>query len=580
MLAVRGRLDLLTGQMAVAQRELAESADLAGQADPLLAVELLDQAVSAALEAGLYDEASQAADRMADLAERSDETARFLADIAHGGVTWLRGEAEDGMALILRAVSRLEANPALAARPERQLDLASAWCDAGRPDRAWLFCNRAVELARDEGAAGRLPRALAWTAWLDGEGGRWSRALAYGSQALDLALATGQTYLACYANTILATVEAAQGRDDDCLRHAHDAEKLAGELGLRKLEVQARRTLALLDLGRGRLEEAITRYEGVRRLAADSGIAHPYYSPIPDLIEAYARVGAMDQARALLPEFLAHVPGHANPQSAARAARCRGIAAADDFDADFLEAIALHERGDVVFQHARTHLAYGERLRRAQRRRDARVQLRAAAEIFDRLDARPWAERARAELRASGETMASPGQGRRAADATGTADRPAGQRGTNQRRGRPGGVPEHPDGRVPPVQDLPQARRGLPDGARAPTRLGRNDPRLIRAASPRFTFVLRDSPDRHCGVHGRAGRAARPMVVVTARNHPGGSDAQAHRLNVRRRDDRGQRPRRHANRRQREHHHDPVSPAAQSSRRPPVPTPFCPSLPR
>ena len=64
-----------------------------------------------------------------------------------------------------------------------------------------------------------------------------------------------------------------------------------------------------------------------------------------------------------------------------------------------------------MFQHARTHLAYGERLRRAQRRRDARVQLRAATEIFDRLDARPWAERARAELRASGETVASPGRG-------------------------------------------------------------------------------------------------------------------------------------------------------------------------
>ncbi len=411
MLAIRGRLDLLTGQMALAQRELAESADLTAEADPLLAVELLDQAVSAALEAGLYDEAGQAAGRMADLAERSDETARFLADIAHGSVTWLRGEAEDGMALILRAVSRLEANPALASRPERQLDLASAWCDAGRPDRAWPFCNRAVELARDEGAAGRLPRALAWAAWLDGEGGRWSRALAYASQALDLALATGQTYLACYANTILANVEAAQGRDDDCLRHANDAEQIATELGLRKLELQARRSRALLDLGRGRLEEAIERYQGLRRLVADAGLAHPYYSTIPDLIEAYVRAGAMDRAQALLPEFLASVPGRANPQSAARAARCRGMTATDDFDTPFSKAIALHERGDVVFQHARTHLAYGERLRRAQRRRDARVQLRAAAEIFDRIDARPWAERARAELRASGETLASGGDG-------------------------------------------------------------------------------------------------------------------------------------------------------------------------
>jgi DNA-binding NarL/FixJ family response regulator len=58
-----------------------------------------------------------------------------------------------------------------------------------------------------------------------------------------------------------------------------------------------------------------------------------------------------------------------------------------------------------AFQHARTLLCYGERLRRAQRRRDARVQLRAAIEIFDRLDARPWADRARAELNASGETI-------------------------------------------------------------------------------------------------------------------------------------------------------------------------------
>jgi DNA-binding CsgD family transcriptional regulator len=411
MLAVKGRLALLTGQMTVAHRELAESAHLAADADPLHAVELLDLAVSAALEAGLYDEASRAAGRMANLAERSDETARFLADLAYGGLAWLRGEAERGMTLIRRAVSILEANPALASRPERQLDLASAWCDAGRPDRAWPCTSRAVELARSEGAGGRLPRALAWASWLDGEGGRWSRALAYGSQALDLALATGQTYLACYAYATLANVEAAQGRDDDCLRHANGAEQLAAELGLRKLEVQARRSRALLDLGRGRLEGAITRYEGLRRLTADSGIAHPYYSTIPDLIEAYARSGAIDQARALLPEYLASVPGNANPQSAARAARCRGLAAADAFDAYFLEAIALHERGDVVFQHARTHLAYGERLRRAQRRRDARVQLRAAAEIFDRLDARPWAERARAELRASGETLARAGDG-------------------------------------------------------------------------------------------------------------------------------------------------------------------------
>ena len=111
----------------------------------------------------------------------------------------------------------------------------------------------------------------------------------------------------------MAAVEAAQGRDDDCLRHAREADQLAGEFGLRKLQLLARRSQALLEFGRGRLEEAITHYEEVRRLAADWGIAHPYYSPIPDLIEAYARAGAMDQARALLAEFLAQRAGTRQP---------------------------------------------------------------------------------------------------------------------------------------------------------------------------------------------------------------------------------------------------------------------------
>ena len=59
---------------------------------------------------------------------------------------------------------------------------------------------------------------------------------------------------------------------------------------------------------------------------------------------------------------------------------------------------------------ARTQLAYGEALRRARRRTDARVVLRAAVEAFDRAGAAPWAERARAELRATGETVGTPGQ--------------------------------------------------------------------------------------------------------------------------------------------------------------------------
>jgi DNA-binding CsgD family transcriptional regulator len=55
------------------------------------------------------------------------------------------------------------------------------------------------------------------------------------------------------------------------------------------------------------------------------------------------------------------------------------------------------------FERARTELCYAERLRRARKRAEARTRLRGAIEVFDGLGARPWAERARAELHASGQ---------------------------------------------------------------------------------------------------------------------------------------------------------------------------------
>jgi len=69
----------------------------------------------------------------------------------------------------------------------------------------------------------------------------------------------------------------------------------------------------------------------------------------------------------------------------------------------FSEALRLHAGGERPWEAARTHLAFGERLRRERRKTEARTHLRAAAELFDRLGAAPWSDRARAELRAAGE---------------------------------------------------------------------------------------------------------------------------------------------------------------------------------
>jgi DNA-binding CsgD family transcriptional regulator len=409
MLAVRGRLELLTGQMAAAQRYWREAADLLADIDPPQAVELLAEAVYAALEAGLFDAASVAAEHMDRLAERSDETARFQTDFAHSYLGWRRGDADHGRGRLRQAVARLDANPVIAANPKLQPDIARAVGNLGDADRSREYCDRAVEQARSAGAVSRLADLLPLRASDALAAGRWSLALADASQALDLAHAAGQTMTACEALMLLANLEAAQGRDSDCVRHVREADRLTGELGLPLLQLGVRSSLALLELGQGRLEQAIAHYQEVRRLAAGQGFADAFTSPVPDLIEAYARADALDEARALLPEYLALATGDANPQFAAIAARCQGIVVADRFDAYFLDAIRLHERSSVPFEHARTHLCYGERLRRARRRRDARAQFRAALEIFGRLDARPWAERAQAELRATGETLTNPG---------------------------------------------------------------------------------------------------------------------------------------------------------------------------
>ena len=96
---------------------------------------------------------------------------------------------------------------------------------------------------------------------------------------------------------------------------------------------------------------------------------------------------------------------------AALVARCRGMLEDEDFEGRFLAALELHLDIPDRFQQARTMLAFGERLRRTARKRDARARLREALELFERLGATPWIMRTRRELRATGEKL-----GRRTAE--------------------------------------------------------------------------------------------------------------------------------------------------------------------
>jgi DNA-binding CsgD family transcriptional regulator len=93
------------------------------------------------------------------------------------------------------------------------------------------------------------------------------------------------------------------------------------------------------------------------------------------------------------------------------------VASGTAAEALHLEAIERLGRTRIVVHLARAHLNYGEWLRRENRRRDARKQLRAAYEVFHGMGAEAFAERARRELVATGET-ARPRTGDASADLT------------------------------------------------------------------------------------------------------------------------------------------------------------------
>ena len=127
----------------------------------------------------------------------------------------------------------------------------------------------------------------------------------------------------------------------------------------------------------------------------------------PDLIEAYARAGEREAATRELAKLAELASALDRRWALAAVARLHGLLGPDDdLDEHFGAALELHEQGaGSAFERARTELLYGERLRRAKRRVEAREHLRSAVELFDGLGAAPWSEQARRELRASGESI-------------------------------------------------------------------------------------------------------------------------------------------------------------------------------
>ena len=124
----------------------------------------------------------------------------------------------------------------------------------------------------------------------------------------------------------------------------------------------------------------------------------------PDRVETAVRAGLTEQAREALTVYEAWEAYADSPAERSRLESCRAIVAGgDEAWPHFAAAVELIDRARP-FDRPRIHLLYGEPLRRQGKRVEAREQLRQALRGFEALSAEPWAERARSELRATGET--------------------------------------------------------------------------------------------------------------------------------------------------------------------------------
>jgi DNA-binding CsgD family transcriptional regulator len=163
--------------------------------------------------------------------------------------------------------------------------------------------------------------------------------------------------------------------------------------------------MALQAIGAGQWPEAL---EPLSRLAElDSPDYHPMVALLSagDLIETAHRTARPDIGAETLRRLEEFVRQTRSPWAGAIAARSRALLADEPQTVQhFTDALELHRDSNRRFEQARTRLLFGEHLRRARRRQDARIELRQAIDELERLGAEPWAARARGELRATGET--------------------------------------------------------------------------------------------------------------------------------------------------------------------------------
>ena len=341
----------------------------------------------------------------------------------------------------------------------------------GDPEVAAFFLDHAVRGLRAQGRLGPLANAVVGQCWAAWHLGRWDTAEASAAEAVLLGERTGRPMTVAGARLVEAGLAAARG--EIATAEAVTAEV---EAGFRRVGATTMVALAALVAGFAMLTDDrpldafvhLEPYFDDDVLGAAAVISQ---GSLATFVDAALQCGRIDEARAAV-RATSRIAAHgASPTTDVVLTFAETLLAGDD-TADERFAQALRSGTTLwPFPRARLLLAHGTWLRRHQRVVESRVPLRGAREIFDGLGAGPWADRARRELRAAGESSADrrPG-GPRAADPAGDRDREARGIGPDEPGDRPAAVPVAPHRRLASLSGLSEARHHVAIRARVGAR--------------------------------------------------------------------------------------------------------------
>jgi DNA-binding CsgD family transcriptional regulator len=382
---------------------LLEAARRLEQLDPTLARETYLEAFAAALSADRLARGGDAREVAAAVLAAEWEPSTRACDLLLDGLALLTHEGYVAATPALKVALRAFGDERLSEEDElRWLWLAARIARALADDGAWdELTARHLELARRTGAFSLLPVALTERVVVELVSGRFRTATSLATEADAVVEATGSHLvqrtsiaLANWRGLDAEAVSLIEAGQQEVLRRGEGLWIVANEWG------SAQRYNAL-----GRYHDALAAAE---RAAEDPRGLGPSIWVLAELIEAALRSGHAERATDPLAQLAELARATDTDWALGTHARAAAMlaegATAERLYRDAIERLSrIHIRGSQTL--ARAHLLYGEWLRREHRRVDAREQLRIAHAMVAEMGAEAFAERARRELQATGETV-------------------------------------------------------------------------------------------------------------------------------------------------------------------------------